>query len=53
MRVSDLVKEVKDLLARGVWQPHVLFLELNRRYRRLHYSTINKAIHIAKTEIYK
>lgn len=52
-KLTEVVREVKTLLDRGVWVPDILFAQLTQRYRRLHYATIRKAIHIAKTEIYK
>ena len=51
--LDDLVLDAKVWLARGVWNPDELFLHMNRENRYVHYSTIRRAIHRAKSEIYK
>ena len=51
-KMTALVLEAKAWMARGVWNPDEIFLYLNRDNRYVHYATIRKAIHIAKSEIY-
>lgn len=53
MKLVDLIIEAKAWLARGVWNPNEIFIHLNRDHRNVHYATIRKAIHVAKSEIYK
>ena len=52
-KLKELILDAKAWMARGVWNPDEIFLHLNRDYRHIHYATIRKAIHIAKSEIYK
>ena len=52
-RLPDLILDAKAWLARGVWNPDEIFLILSRDNRNIHYNTIRRAIHIAKSEIYK
>lgn len=49
--MADLIIDAKAWMARGVWDKDVLFVLLSRDHR-VHYATVRKAIHIAKTEIY-
>ena len=50
VKLTQLIKEAKGHLGNGVWNPDELFLILQRDYRGVHYNTIRRAIHIAKTE---
>ena len=50
--LSQLIKEARGHLNNGIWAPDELFLVLSREHRGVHYNTIRRAIHIAKTEIY-
>lgn len=52
-RLADLILDAKAWMARGVWNPDEIFLALSRDHRNIHYATIRKAIHVAKSEIYK
>ena len=52
-RMKELVLDAKAWMARGVWNPDEVFLHLGRDNRHVHYATLRKAIHIAKTELYK
>lgn len=51
-KLKELILDAKAWMARGVWNPDEIFLHLNRDYRHIHYATIRKAIHIAKSEIF-
>jgi len=51
--LQRVIRATKTLLDRGVWEPETLFDHLNRQYRHLHYATIRKAIHLAKSEIHR
>lgn len=51
-RMKELVLDAKAWLARGVWNPDEIYLYLERDNRHVHYATLRKAIHIAKSEIY-
>ncbi len=48
--LSQLIKEAKGHLSNGLWNPDELFLVLSRDRRGVHYNTIRRAIHIAKSE---
>lgn len=52
-RMPDLILDAKAWMSRGVWNPDEIFLHLGRDYRYVHYATLRKAIHIAKSEIYR
>lgn len=52
-RLADLVLDAKVWLARGVWEPDELFYKVQMDNKYIHYATIRKAIHIAKTDNYK
>lgn len=53
VKLDDLILDAKAWLARGVWNPDEIFLHIHRGNRNVHYATIRKAIHIAKTELLK
>lgn len=53
VKLADLILYAKAYLARGVWNQDEIFLHLTRDHRQVHYATIRKAIHVAKSEIYK
>lgn len=49
VNLDYLILEAKQWLARGVWNPDEIFLHIHRDHRNVHYATIRKAIHLAKT----
>lgn len=51
--LDRLVLEAKAWLARGVWEPDEIFRHLSHDFRNVHYNTIRRAVHIAKSEIFK
>lgn len=53
IKLADLIVEAKAYMARGVWNPDEVFLHLGRDHRNIHYATLRKAIHVAKSEIFK
>lgn len=53
VKLEDLILDAKAWLTRGVWNPDEIFLHIHRAHRNVHYATIRKAIHIAKTELHK
>ena len=53
VNLSDLILAAKACMAGGVWNPDEIYICLSRDHRNVHYATIRKAIHIAKTELYK
>lgn len=52
VRLQQLIKEAKGHLNNGIWSPDELFLVLSREHRGVHYNTIRRAIHIAKSDHY-
>lgn len=50
--LSQLIKEARGHLNNGIWSPDELFLVLSREHRGVHYNTIRRAIHIAKSDHY-
>lgn len=48
--MDKLIKQVKDLLDQGVYDPQELF-DIVYPHSRKHYSTVRTAIHLAKTDI--
>ena len=50
--LTQVVSEVKGLMAQGITEPQALF---DRIYYQtpVHYATVRKAIHIAKSSIFK
>ena len=52
VKLKKLISDAKGLLAQGVWAPEDMYKSLSSKNRYVHYATIRKAIHIAKSEIY-
>lgn len=48
--LQALIKQVEDYLELGVYDPEELFDYVYPVNRPIHYATVRKAIHIAKTK---
>jgi len=53
MQENKLISQVKEYMSYGIYSPRELFELLYALNRNKHYSTIRRAIHVAKTGIYK
>lgn len=49
MKLEDLISLVKQCLAEGMWNPDDIHLHISEMRLGIHYSTIRKAIHLAKS----
>lgn len=50
--MGKLIMEARELMASGVYCPEELFERLYRG-RRVNYPAVRKAVHLAKSSIYK
>lgn len=50
--MDNLIRQAKQLMEEGVFDQHTLFERMYPGSRK-HYATIRRAIHIAKTGVFK